>query len=243
MVFVAIFATFLMVVLFTAVKSVHADVIRPEIGPRLISVGAAGVSYDASSGVLSIHDETAAFSLLTSLGGVPHFIYNLSDAFGGGYDLNALFATMGTNASLDGYFTTLDDDADDLVITGKIPSLGITPDDNYTGTLLTANVVTGELFAYGTTNASAEYNLYFVVTGGDLVTAGHYSTGEMLGELSVLLSLNPKLPGGFAFDTDFDAVLQSGSVGQLVPEPVTLFLVGSVVPLIIGIRRRKALKE
>ena len=239
MMFVAIFATFLLVVLFAAVTSVRADVIRPNIDTKLISVSAGPVEYDASSGVLSIDDETGVFSFRDHGGSVPHFIFNLDNDFGGAYQLSALFDTTGTNAALDGLFTGLGGDDNDLVITGKIPSLSITPEDGFSGTLLTANVLVGELFGYATTNTSAEYNLHLVVTGGDLVSAGHYSVGDALGELSVLLMLDPNLPSGFDFKSDFEATLQSGSLGHVIPEPTTWLLLGTAAPVFIWRRRKR----
>jgi len=100
LILLVIFATFLMVLLFTAVTKVRADVIRPDVETGLISVGASDVSYDASTGVLRIVDETGAFTFRQDATAVPHFIYNLDGVFGGGYHLEALFSGVGTEAPL-----------------------------------------------------------------------------------------------------------------------------------------------
>ena len=237
MVLLAVFATFLLVLLFTAVTKVRADVIRPNFDEKLISVTAGGAAYDASTGLLTIDDATGAFTYRRDGTAVSHFIYNLDHLFGGGYHLEALFDTVGTNAPLDGMFAAAATSDNDLVITGEIPTMNISQANGYTGTLLTAELVTGELFGYSSTNATAEYNLILRVTGGDLVTAGEYRVGEGMGGLSVLLSLDPTLPSGCAFDDDFDATTQSGSVGVLVPEPATTTLLGLGVFGVLGVRR------
>ena len=235
MTFVILFAVFMFFLLFAAVRSVRADVIRPNVDDNIISIGAYGVGYDASSGILTISDDTAAFTYRPD--SVLHFIYNLSGNFGGSYLLRALFDSTGSDAPLDGLFTTVGDETPDLIITGEIPSLNITVANGYTGTLLKANVRSAELFAYGSSNPSAEFNLWLEVVGGDLVRAGEYDNHMILGGLSALNSLNPELPSGFAFDSDFTSTFQSGTIGIPVPEPASLTVMGMGALGLLGFRR------
>jgi len=235
--FVVLFAALMLVVLFTAVSATSGDVIRPGVDRHVISVGAAGVDYRADTHVITIADNTAAFTYAPTGTSPFHAIYNLSGEFGGGYLLRALFESAGSNAPLDGLFTTLGGDASDLVITGEIPSLNITRSNDYTGTLLEANVVAGELFGYGTSNGSAEFNLLLEVVGGDLATAGVYPLGSIIGELSSLFTLTPALSSGFDFQSDFTATFQSGSIGLPVPEPTTATLLGLGLLGTFGLRR------
>jgi hypothetical protein len=224
--FVILFAVLMMVVLFTAVSVTSADVIQPSVDRRVISVGAAGGGYRADTGVITITDNNGAFTY-SPTGGPPfHPILDLSGDFGGSYLLRALFDSTGSNAPLDGLFKTVGDDTSDLVITGEIPSLSITRANRYTGTLLEANVVAGELFGYSTSNMTAQFNLLFEVIGGDMVAAGVYPLGATIGELSSLYSLTPSLPGGFDFQSNFTTTLQSGSIGVPIPEPATVMLLG-----------------
>jgi len=82
-----------------------------------------------------------------------------------------------------------------------------------------------------------------VVTGGDLVTAGAYRIGDGLGELSVLLTLDPELASGAGFDEDFDAAMQSGSLGLLIPEPATMTLLGLGALGVLGTRGLRARRK
>jgi hypothetical protein len=211
-------------ILLSLVGAAGADVIRPRVDRRTIAVGASNVRYDGTTGLLTVSDDTAAFTYRDSVSSPAHLIYNLSGAFGGSYTLHALFTGLGAEAPLDGMFGSAGTNHPDLVITGEIPSLGITLANDYTGTLLEADVVIGELFGWNASNSTAEFNLILEVLGGDLVAAGLYSEGLRLGELSSVFTFSPSLPAGFDFTTDFSATFQSAQVG--VPEPATLALAG-----------------
>ena len=240
MALVVIFAVFMLVVLFTAVRTTHADVIRPDVSLHQISIGSSGVKYDAGTGILTVADNTAAFTYRQSGTSQPQFIYNLGGSFGGAYMLRALYTGTGANAPLDGLFTTVGLAQSDLVITGEIPAMGITRGNGYTGTLLEANVIVGEFFGYSASNSTAEYNLLLEVVRGDLVTAGEYAAGSTAGELSSIFSISPALPSGFAFGSGFTATYQSGTIGTPIPEPATIGLIGlGCMALLTGRRMRK----
>lgn len=209
-------------ILLSLVGAAGADVIRPRVDRCTIAVGASGVRYDSATGLLTVSDDTAAFTYRDSVSSPAQLIYNLSGDFGGSYTLHALFTGLGAEAPLDGMFGSAGINRPDLVIAGEIPSLGITLANRYTGTLLEANVLGGELFGWNASNSTAELNLFFEVLGGDLVRAGIYSEGLRLGELSSVFTFSPSLPAGFDFTTDFDATFQSAQIG--LPEPATLTL-------------------
>jgi hypothetical protein len=223
-----------------APPTVQADPIHPSVTANILTVGASGVEYDSLTKVLSITDDTGVFSYKSTSNGPAAAIFNLSGAFGGSYSLDALFTGTATNAPLDGMFGTTGMQPSDLLIQGEIPSMNITPANGYTGTLLKANITKGEFTAPGTSNTTAEFDLFLTATGGDLVTAGIYHPNQTLGELSSILTLSPALASGFNFSSNFSGQLQSGSIGTATPEPCTLTLAGTGLLFGIGyfLRRR-----
>jgi hypothetical protein len=223
-----------------APATVQADQIHPSVTANILTVGASGVYYDSESQILSVVDPTAVFSYKSTPAGPAAPIFNLVGGFGGSYALLAHFTGTGANAPLDGLFGTTGIQPSDLVILGEIPSMNITVANGYTGTLLKANIAVGEFTAPGASNTTAEFDLFLVAIGGDLVTAGIYHPNQTLGELSSILTLSPALASGFDFTSDFSGVLQSGSIGSPVPEPCTLTLAGSGLLFGIGyfLRRR-----
>jgi len=217
-------------------SSLAADPIVPNIVANDFNFTYAGVSFDSASGELSGTGAATAFSFEPVLGGNTYPVFNLSDALGAAVSLQALFDQTASNAAVDGLFTTLGTSGADLVMTGKIPDLGVVPGGSYTGTLIEADVIALELF--GDANASSlAFNGEFTILGGDLVTAGYVSVGQVLAMRSWLSGVSPSLPNAFAFDSDFSA---SGHVGELgtVPEPASLALGALALGAFAALRRR-----
>jgi hypothetical protein len=206
-------------------QSASADIVRPVITSHMLVIGASNVQYTAQTQILSVSDAHGVFSYTPDL--LTNYQVNALDgSFGGSYSLQAKFLGLGGNAPLDGLFGDVPS-VIDLVITGEIPGLNITVAKGYSGTLLRADVITAELFASGSQNLAAEFDGFLTALSGDLIDAGQFHAGETLGMLSSLLSLNPQLPAGFAFRSDFGASTQSGDIGtNAIPEPVTLLSLG-----------------
>lgn len=199
-----------------------ADPIEPNLIAVDFNFSYASVNYDAASGELSGAGSSAAVTFEPVLGGATHPVFNLSGAVGGALTFDALFDHAAADFDVDGFFTTLATAGADLTLTGKIPTLGIEPNGTYTGTLLEAEVIALEMYGDAGTGAFA-FNGYFRVTGGDLLLAGYLAENDTMGMRSWLSSVDPSLPQGFDFASDFSASTHLGELG-FVPEPGTFAL-------------------
>jgi hypothetical protein len=204
-----------------AASPLRAEPLQPNlVGVDFHFYSAAG--YDASEQRLSGTASAAAIAFKPVLGGKPYQVFNLSGGLGAALALGAMFDQVGSNADVDGFFTTLGTSGADFTLTGKIPDLGIEPNSIYNGTLLEADVLSLEL--YGNAGApTATFNGFFRVIGGDLVTAHYLNENDTIGMVSWLSSLSPTLPQNFDFASDFSATTHLGEIGS-IPEPASLVL-------------------
>jgi len=222
-----------------ASSSLRAEPIQPILAGVDFNFCYSAVGYDASDQTLSGAGSAAAITLEPVLGGATYPVFNLSGSLGGALALRAKFDHVGGNADIDGVFATLGTADADLTLTGKIPGLGIQPDNVYSGTLLEADVIRLEL--YGDAGARTfAFNGYLRVTGGDLVIADYLGENDVIGMVSWLSSLSPTLPTGFDFASDFGATTHLGEIGA-VPEPASLVLtaLGSAAALLARNRLRR----
>ena len=229
------------IVVLTLAPMAGADVISPNILANDLTFSA-GVTYSAGTHILTASLANGVTTIRPDLAGIPYPVYDLSGNAGAQISLHALFDHTAVNPpwTVDGIFKTTGADCD-LVITGKIPDLGIQPGGSYTGTLLTARVL--ELEIYGDAGSPVQnFNGFLVVLGGDLVKKGLMHVGDGLGMASWLMSFSPLPPSGFNFQSDFSATVVPGSELGTVPEPATMFLLGTGALTAFAMRRRRAMK-
>ncbi len=193
------------------------------------------VSYSPTTHILSGSATNAVMTFQPSLTGSAHPVFNLSNAPGASISLQALFDCASTNAAVDGLFKTTGADCD-LVLTGKLPDLGIVPGGAYTGALLTARLDLLEMFG-NAADSTQSLNAVFTILGGDLVTAGYMRAGDQLAMRSWLTGLIPTPAGNDVFSTPFVATAHIGELGT-TPEPATMSLGILALGAVAAARRR-----
>ena len=224
-VFMVVFSTY----------SASADPIQPHLTGLDLDFSYSSVSYDCATQTLSGSATYAVTSFKPVLAGTAYPVYNLDNNPGAAFSLIAVFDHLGTEFDVDGFFTTPGLSAPDLVITGKIPALGM--DGSSGGKLIEADVM--DLQMYGSAGSAAfSLNGYFRVTGGDLVTEGYIDENDIVGMASWVTAVNPSPSKGFAFDGDFSTTTHMGEVGS-IPEPATIGLVALAGGVLAALRRRR----
>jgi len=171
------------------------------------------------------------------LGGTTYPVLNLTGAPGGAFTVKAKLDHLGSEFDVDALFTTTSSGpAIDLALSGKIPALGISPDNGYSGGLLGGEVI--ELQMYGDAGTgSFGFNGYFRVQAGDLITAGYLKENDTIAMRSWLMSVNPSLPEDFDFASDFTATTHLGELGS-IPEPATMGLLVLASGVLVAVRKR-----
>jgi hypothetical protein len=216
---------------------VFAAPIFPNITSNDLNFSYGPVRYTANTGILAGAGSFAVVTFDPILGGTTYPVFDLAGDFGAPLAFDAIYDHSGIQADVDVLFKSLGA-GPDLTITGKIPGLGIQPGGNYTGTLLTATV--SQLELWGPSGLSTlDFDGFFTVTGGDLVKAGYFASGEPLVMRSWLDGILPTLPTDSSVIT---AVTHEGELGA-VPEPATTSLLGLGALALFGYGRRRQTKE
>jgi hypothetical protein len=226
-----------LVVVCLAAAGAYADRLSPNIVSCDVNFSYSNLSFDCSTRMLTGLGSVAAVTFEPTVGGATYPIFNLSGAFGGEMSLEAKFLSVAYNSPVDALFWTDGDATPDIVLNGEIPSLGITRQQQYTGTLLTGVLQLLELS--GEANAQTmSLDGYFLITGGDLVTAGYFRTEQSLAMRSFVSGITPTLGQGSTFNQSFTGSSHMGELGG-IPEPATLLLLGTGAAILAGVRRRR----
>lgn len=227
--------TVIVAVLALTSMSLRAEPIQPNLVALDFNFLFSNVVYDAGTGALTGAGAYVVTSFEPVIGGTPYPVFNLDNNPGGAFALAAIFDHLGGEFDIDGFFVSPGVSPPDLVLTGKIPALGM--DGSSGGVLIEADVIVLQLYGAAGTGAFA-FNGYFSVTGGELVSKGYLAVDDAIGLASWLTSVSPSLPADFDFGTDFSTTMHVGEIGA-VPEPATLALMTLAAAAVPFLRRRR----